>query len=256
MNLEIAVIKYTRGELESCQLPVIALQALEDGYSSESLTILAGESEPVGAEVNPLFESAMNQLGIKLPIQANQSEEERSQPLSAYDPKFTKMVHEVLQKNGDALVFQRFAYTAGANAGWYLIKSVEQWQELLDSGKTKTAFTLILDPIFSLRGVATPQLKDEALALFDRLGDLMMAVLPSEDTYISLQSTEWTTNGWKTQDAERAWVKAKNKVVQFFENYQESQVGIGRNLFVWDEDIKEITAYIPDEDGVVRSGAY
>ena len=59
-----------------------------------------------------------------------------------------------------------------------------------------------------------------------------------------------------TYEGKNPYIKYMRKKKETEKNYQESQVGIGRNLFVWDEDIKEITAYIPDEDGVVRSGAY
>lgn len=257
MELTIALLKYTRGELKSCQLPVIAMQAIADGYTSKSLDILAGESGPVEAsDVNPLFEKALHELGISLPVQAHQSSKESPWPLSAHSPEFAAMIDEALWKNGELLILQRFAYVAGADAGWYLIKTREQWRELLDSGRAKTAYTLILEPVFSLRGMATAQLQAEAVALFGNLGDLMMAKLPSDDTYISLRFIEWTTRGWNTRDAEKGWQIARSQIVQFFSEHQGSEIGVGRSLDVWDEDIREITAYIPDADGTVRPGAY
>jgi hypothetical protein len=36
---------------------------------------------------------------------------------------------------------------------------------------------------------------------------------------------------------------------------QTGPLAVGRDLYIWDEDIAQITGYVPDADGVFRSGA-
>ena len=98
MELTIALLKYARGELMSCQLPVIAMQAIADGYTSNSLDILAGESGPVEAsDVNPLFEKALHELDISLPTRTHQSSKGSPWPLSAHSLEFTAMIDEAFR---------------------------------------------------------------------------------------------------------------------------------------------------------------
>jgi hypothetical protein len=53
--------------LPSEDLPEIAVSALEKGYNSPSLRILAGEIERIASTVGPLFVRALYELGISLP---------------------------------------------------------------------------------------------------------------------------------------------------------------------------------------------
>jgi hypothetical protein len=256
VNLEIAYIKYTRGLLTSPQLPVIATQALARGYDSSSLVLLALQSEPVMAEAGPLFEAAMGELGVKLPEKSSRAGVEHTGPLSIDSADFLEPVHAAFERYGEMLVLRRLAYTAGADAGWYLVKRVEQWQELLDGGRRKTAYTVILEPELPIRGIAGDELLGEVTCLFDRLGDVMIAVLSPDSAEIGLRSVEWRTKGWKTKDAEKGLQDSEERILQLFERHKGARVAVGRDLDVWDEDIVQITGYIPDEDGVARPGAY
>jgi hypothetical protein len=57
--------------LPSEQLPTIAVSALENGYDSPSLRILAGETERIASTVGPLFVKALHELGIAIPDPAS-----------------------------------------------------------------------------------------------------------------------------------------------------------------------------------------
>jgi hypothetical protein len=50
--------------LPSSELPTIAVAALESGLDSTSLRVLAGELHPSRADSGPIFESALEELGI------------------------------------------------------------------------------------------------------------------------------------------------------------------------------------------------
>lgn len=67
MDLEIAAAYWSLGMLTSNKLPEIATAALLEGLDSPSLRILAGEYDPIMAEVGPLFERALRELGVLVP---------------------------------------------------------------------------------------------------------------------------------------------------------------------------------------------
>ena len=256
MDLGIAYIKYTRGLLMNSQLPVVATQALMDGYKSTSLVLLASEYDPMMADIAPLFEATMRELNIQLPSDSKSSGMKFSEPMSTESPKFIEPVLKALEQNHELIVQQRFAYTAGAGAGWHLIRGVSEWQELLASGKNKTAYTVILEKELPLRGTANDELQSESIKLFDRLGDLMIGVFIEGDSYFPLYSFVWDTRASRPKDAEKDLAKTKEKINQLFEKHRGRQFAVGRDLWIWDEDIAQVTGYIPDEDGVARRGAY
>ena len=67
LNLSDAASFWQLGLLPSEVLPLIAANALEKGFDSPSLRILAGEMEKVASTVGPLFVMALRELGIPLP---------------------------------------------------------------------------------------------------------------------------------------------------------------------------------------------
>jgi hypothetical protein len=258
MDLEIAYIKYNRGLLMAPQLPIIATQALARGYDSYSLILLASQGEPFLDETGTLFEAAMGELGINSPGKEKSSQvaAEHVEPLSTNSPNFLNSVYAAFRYYGEMLVLRRFANTAGADACWYLVRRIEQWQELLDGGRKKTAYTVILKPELPIRGIADSELLGVATHLFDRLGDVMIAELFPDSAEVSLYSVEWQIKGWGIKDAEAGLQDSKEKICRLFEKHKGAQIGIGRDLYIWGEDIVRITGYIPDEDGVVRPGTY
>ncbi len=67
MNLKRAATFWTFYPLPSEQLPEIASDALAEGYDSPSLRTLAGVTNPIMSEVEPLFRKALDELSIPIP---------------------------------------------------------------------------------------------------------------------------------------------------------------------------------------------
>ena len=67
LDIREAAAFWQLGLLISEELVEIAILALENGYDSRSLRILAGETEIIGSTVDPLFVKALHELGISLP---------------------------------------------------------------------------------------------------------------------------------------------------------------------------------------------
>jgi len=67
MNLSLAAAKMVLGQLSSRDLVDIAMKALQEGFDSPSLAVLAGETAPIWSEVSPLFERGLRESGVAIP---------------------------------------------------------------------------------------------------------------------------------------------------------------------------------------------
>jgi hypothetical protein len=67
--LRIAAAKHALDVLESQEIPQLADDALNAGLYSDSLAKLYDVRDPVMADVGPLFESALKELGVGIPTQ-------------------------------------------------------------------------------------------------------------------------------------------------------------------------------------------
>jgi hypothetical protein len=61
----LAAIKHQFDFLSCNELPELAVKALQAGFDSQSLRLLAGELRPAWADCEPLFERALHDLGIQ-----------------------------------------------------------------------------------------------------------------------------------------------------------------------------------------------
>jgi len=67
MKTKMAAALWSLNYLGSEQLPEIAAAWLEQGLSSPTMNILAGESQPMMSEVGPMFERILHELNIDIP---------------------------------------------------------------------------------------------------------------------------------------------------------------------------------------------
>lgn len=260
MNLQVALLKYKRGQLNCSHLPVIAIQALNDGYKSQALMLLASENDSTMVKCSYLFEAAMKELGIEAPVTTN-TKDKLHENLSVLSKQFLEPVRQAFEHNNELLVFRRFAYTAGWDNRWYLIKTWEQWEDLLKEKNPvlksveKTAYSVALDRELPIRGRISPELIHEGLQLFDHNGDLIVAKTFQTSQELTFTSFEWR-GGRTGQFAEMDLQIRKDEIRQYFEANLGEQVAMGRDFMIWQDEIKWITAYMPDKDGIVKPGAY
>lgn len=260
MNLQVALTKYKRGQLNSSHLPVIATQALNDGCASKSLALLAVENDATMAECGPLFEAAIKELGIEGP-KTIAAKDEFPYHLSASSAQFLGSVKQAFERNNELLVYRMFAYTAGAGNRWYLIKTLGQWEEFLKEenpvlqSAEKTAYTVLLDCELPIRGVVSPEIIEEGLRLFNHYGDLVIAKFVPDSLELALAFFEWY-GGRTGQLAEKELQTKKEEIRSYLETNVGEEIAMGRDFMIWQDEIRWITAYMPDKDGVVRPGAY
>jgi hypothetical protein len=67
MPLSLAVDHFVWRTLSAHDLPAIASAAIDQGFFSQSLSELALTAQPTASEVEPLFDKALDELGIEKP---------------------------------------------------------------------------------------------------------------------------------------------------------------------------------------------
>jgi hypothetical protein len=219
---------------------------------------LAGENKPTVATVGYLFEKAMNELGIELPDVSAQPIKVLKDYYLVQSSDFLELATTALRQNSALLIRRIFCIRARVDlaSGWHLVTAPAQWEQLLDEGPPRTIYSVVLDHELPRRGCADSQFQKEALDHFNRLGDLMVALRPQNNTEVSLHSFEWMGKGWTAKGAELGLQATREEIRQFFEQHRDLPCAIGRDIFVWQRDIRTVTAYTPDRDGVIRSGMY
>jgi len=160
------------------------------------------------------------------------------EPLSTNSDEFRQRVYALLHQSGELLIFKRLAYTAGAGAGWYLVRQQKEFDTLLDTAPSKAAFSIMLEPELRLRGIADDDLRKAALILLEQEEELLLFFLRSVDLELDYR-----------------YASSEAQVHKLFDEHQGEKVAIGR-IPPWFDDSEAITGYVPDADGMARPGAY
>jgi len=216
MDLQVAAVKYAANALQSAHLPVIAAQALDNGYFSDALAALAFETEPIMSEVGALFERALADCSIQIPRTFTHGNDRPTVTISTQDSRFLQLADSVLQRFGEMFVLQRFAYTAGAGSGWHLIHDSQGFLRLLADSPQRTAITLELQSPILDRGIGGDALHNIAIERFRQFGDLALAVVPQQNSLIRLVSIEWTLPNFTTAGAIDGHQAAEIQIDDFF----------------------------------------
>ncbi|MEM9778198.1 MAG: hypothetical protein AAF902_26715, partial [Chloroflexota bacterium] len=263
LDIEIAFHKFDRQMLILCQLSYVAAKWLEAGNYSSPLMSLAYEFNPFDyseVEVKEWIQAAKIELAIELDRAKEQthslSHKVPKGPSSALSQDFTEGAKQILERFGQLIMLRRYAYMGGGGGSWHLVTHFSEWAKLLDEGRPRTAYTIILENELSVLGKINSDFLDQTLKIFDKWGDLMIAKILDDDSMISLHPFEWKMTGHSHQDADESLQQARNRVVEFFDKHRGARVAVGRNIWIWEDEIYEKTAYYPDADGSVRTGAY
>ena len=166
------------------------------------------------------------------------------EPVSSKNTTFISLVEERLANDEAAVAFIRYANTGGAR-DLFVLYSKDEFHRVLKNLTAQTSLTIFFESSFSIRGKASASILQQASDLLDTDGN------EDEGLYvIELQSED-------ISETERfAFLDSREAFQKWFQENTEMDVLIG-TLNYWQSNNKDvITVYEPDEDGVLRLGAY
>ena len=161
--------------------------------------------------------------------------------------EFRQLVEHHLELGEPIVAHLRYAYCGGYGEK-FLARSLEDFNSIMETarGRRRTAITLYFADAFALRGRANHELCEQAIQflsdhLFEqRCIDLVRLDAPA----IALDRD--TSLHFATPDEIREW----------FANHQGVAVLVGAMEFWHENNDNTLTVYVPDDDGIVRPGAY
>lgn len=167
--------------------------------------------------------------------------------LATTDPRFLATVETWLRERGEITVL--FCYpNAGGNRDILLITDLDRFKEHLAPLKRRTFVSVLREPQLSWRGVVDDAFIQAVLPHFpDRVESLLLDL-----DYRRPPDYRWANGGW-SWDIGR---DEQDELRQELEDLRGHHVALGPYPPFWEENEDTIQAFVPDEDGVIRTAAY
>ncbi len=169
------------------------------------------------------------------------------EPVSCDVPEFRDLVDNHLNL-GDPIVIQlRYAYCAGYGES-FLARSMEDFDTIMETarGRKRTAITLYFPGAFALGGDINEELCEQAIQFLNDHDFEQDCIDVVRLDALGIDLDRNTSPHFKTAEHIREW----------FGNNWGVPVLVGAMEYWHDNNDNVFTVYVPDDDGVVRPGAY
>ena len=171
----------------------------------------------------------------------------KKEPVSLANPAFMEAIDSAIASSGFVVLTVRFAGCGGAR-DYFIFHDVGLLETELRRFQPKTSIAVHTAGSFDFVGRASAAAEETAK-------ELLAAVLEKNaNDNIDLIRTDGE-QGLLTDDTYE-WVESQSELEDWFRKHGGEEIAIGRLEF-WHENSDAIfTAYVPDDDGKVRPGAY
>lgn len=168
-----------------------------------------------------------------------------NEPISTLTPAFFAMVDEHLARNEFLVILIRYANCGGAK-DYLTIRTRDEFDTLLKKLVPKTSITVFFESTFALKGKVNAELLKKVDVLFakeydDYEGLVIICLEPQNE-----------------DDDERniLFMQDLESINEWLRLHKDYRVLIGTMKFWHDNNKDFVTAYVPDNDGQIRPGAY
>jgi hypothetical protein len=167
-------------------------------------------------------------------------------PISTDNQDFIERVKSELEQGKPIAVLLRYA-NQGGNRQYFLVKSQNEFLQVLQKARPRTAVTVFFSASFPVQGKVSSELKDNTIKFLER-------VIQEDEEAISLVRLD-TEEIWLGLDTMKVFSKSQ-QIEEWFNRNPDIPVMIGLLAFWEDNSDEKITAYVRDVDGQIRRGAY
>jgi hypothetical protein len=168
-----------------------------------------------------------------------------NEPVSSKNPALLALVDEHLANSEVCVALIRYANSAGAKDR-LLIRVKDEFETLLKTLAPKTSMTVFFESAFLLKGSADSELLKKAEIAFAKEYDEYEGL-----EIVCIKSQEGNESGMNI-----LFMQKMELIEEWFREHTGSQTLIGTMKFWHNNNENFITAYVPDNDGCVRPGAY
>jgi hypothetical protein len=169
------------------------------------------------------------------------------EPISTKATVFLETVLESIDCGQLLIVLNRYAYRGGYR-DFFLVKNRDDFDKILNAARSRDSISVFFEGAVQIKGVVGESLTSEILKVvkpeFDKSDEYAIFIVRSDSPKSNLEGDyiRYFTSIEKMSD----WLDTHKGVPI-----------IVSDLPYWEKNSnKVVTAYIPDADGVVRTGAY
>ena len=168
-----------------------------------------------------------------------------NEPVSTTNPALLTLVDAHLANNEVVVVLIRYANSAGAK-NYLLVRTKDEFGSLLKKLAFKTSMTVFFESAFLLKGSADSKL----------LKKVELAFAKEYNEYEGLEIVLLEPQEGAGRNMNILFMQKMELIEEWFREHTGSQTLIGTMKFWHNNNENFITAYVPDNDGCVRPGAY
>lgn len=168
-----------------------------------------------------------------------------NEPVSVHVAALHDLVERAFANQESVVLLFRYANCGGAK-DYFIARSVSEFQTVLRHGRPKTSITVFFKNNFPICGLADDDL---CLRSIEFLGEV-------REQYEGIDLVR--TDGTKIELDSQYFVYATtlDEIRDWFQQSRGKPVLVGTMEFWHDNSPQMVTVYVPDDDGVVRPGAY
>lgn len=168
-----------------------------------------------------------------------------NEPVSSVMPAFRELIAQTFANHERVVLLFRYAYCAGAK-DYFVARSPREFDAALMCARAKTSITVFFERNFTLDGIADDDLCGRAIALLPTVYTAHEGIdlIRMDGSSIELDGDHYP------------YATNEDEIREWFSRNRGSPVLVGTMEFWHDNCPKMVTVYVPDDDGVVRSGAY
>lgn len=166
--------------------------------------------------------------------------------ISTDNPDFIEKVESKLRQGEAIVILLRYSHQGG-NREYFLVKSIDEFHQVLQKAHRRDALSVFFSPAFPLQGKVTEELKEKMVDLLDKI------IQDKEEAIIVIRlDIDRFTLGI---DNMKVFSKP-NQIKEWCNKYPGVPIIIGLLAFWEDDSESMVTAYVQDLDGKIHSGAY
>lgn len=171
----------------------------------------------------------------------------RDEPLSTANEAFCLVVEDALDRGEELVVLVRHAAAGGAK-DYFVVRRPEELAGVLGRRGPRTSISVFFAAALPVRGVAGPETERAALELL---------ATSSSDPAPGVDALRLDMEGPPLPSTcGPEWLGTADEVRSWFLANRGAPVAVGLLRFWEDNGDRVVTAYVPDDDGVVRPGPY
>lgn len=168
-----------------------------------------------------------------------------NEPVSTSASALHELLSQTFKEGQFVVLLLRYAYHGGVK-DYYLVRTAAEFDSAMKSTRERTSITVFFESNFKLIGTADDELCAKAVELLSSV----------KERYGGVDLIRIDGTAFELDEPHFHFCETPEEICEWFRTHHGAQILAGTMEFWRDNCPEVVTAYVPDEDGVIRPGAY